>query len=252
MAESSSIALSQSPREQQLASVPVSTCPLSLDLPAQRARITTHMADWKFGRRHVGCVDCEREFLEREPHLSLLTVQELEIGREDVCRQCFDKRELAEGTVWWRTKHSVVEKKGVQLDLESIHALFDALEPREEQGWRELRYLLCLILMRKRRLKVLGVKRIDDAEVFVVRKPRTQDERIVFVHDFTPERQEELRETLHAIFEGAELDELDPDGARNTAEDAVAEDVTEEGAAAEAVTAAGGPESSASPSDSPE
>lgn len=181
------------------------------------------MSDWKLGRRHGGCVDCEREFQENESHHSLLSLRELDIVREDLCRACFERREVPDDTVWWKTRHTLAEKKGVQLDLESIHALFHALESKQEQGWRELRYLLCLILMRKRRLKVVGVKRVDGAEVFVVRKPRTENEEVVFVYDFTPERQAELRETLHAIFEGAELDELDPAGERRAAEAGVAD-----------------------------
>jgi hypothetical protein len=181
------------------------------------------MSDWKLGRRHGGCVDCEREFLENEPHHSLLTLRELDIARQDVCRTCFEKRPLEDDVVWWRTRHSVTEKKGIQLDLESIHALFSALAARPEQGWSELRYLLCLILMRKRRLKVIGVKRVDGAEVFVVRKPRTENEETVLVYDFTPERQAELKATLHAIFEGAELEELDPDGQRRQVVEEVGE-----------------------------
>jgi len=172
------------------------------------------MADWKFGRRQGGCVVCDREFLEQEPHVSLLSIEELESGRSDICRECFSKLtsedEVDAGKVWWRTRHTVAEKKGVQLDLESLTALFDALEEKEDLGWQELRYLLCLILMRKRRVKVLSVKRIDGLEVFIVRKPRSETEEVVRIFDFTPERQEELRATLTAIFEGADLAELDP------------------------------------------
>ncbi len=162
---------------------------------------------------------CDREFLEQEPHVSLLLIDELELGRKDICRECFAKsesevsEELVEKDptrVWWRTRHTVAEKKGVQLDLESLQALFDALLEKDELGWQELRYLLCLILMRKRRLKVLSVKRIEGLEVFIVRKPRTEIEQTVRIFDFTPERQEELRATLTAIFEGADLAELDP------------------------------------------
>ena len=197
------------------------------------------MADWKFGRRNGGCVVCDREFLEQEPHVSLLLIDELELGRKDICRECFAAIE-ADGEpessrVWWRTRHTVKEKKGVQLDLESLHALFDALEHKDDIGWQELRYLLCLILMRKRRIKVLSVKRIEGVEVFIVRKPRTETEQVVQVFDFTPERQEELRGTLTAIFEGADLDELDPNAAVAPGEQAE-EGAAEEGSLSEQVS----------------
>lgn len=171
---------------------------------------------------------CDRGFLEQEPHVSLLSIEELESGRSDICRECFAEREaeLVEGTgrVWWRTRHTVAEKKGVQLDLESLQALFEALEEKEDLGWQELRYLLCLILMRKRRIKVLAVKRLEGQEIFIVRKPRTEVDQVVRIFDFTPERQEELRATLTAIFEGADLAELDPNAPVVTeADEALAE-----------------------------
>ncbi len=171
------------------------------------------MADWKFGRRQRLCSECERVFLDSEPHHSLLSLSGTEFGRVDLCASCFARRDVAADVVWWRTRYTEMERKGVQLDLDSIHALFGTLEGKPERGWRELRYLLCLILMRKRRLKVVGVKRIDGDEVFVVRRPRSEEERIVHVFDFSSERRAVLREVLQAIFEGADVQELDPDGA---------------------------------------
>ncbi len=191
------------------------------------------MGDWKFGGRQGLCTECERAFADGEPLHSLLALNEGAFSRSDLCAGCFGEREPSEDVVYWRTKYTVVEKKGVQLDLESIHALFGALEEREERGWRELRYLLCLILMRKRRLKVLGVRNVDGDEVFVVRRPRTEDEKLVHVFDFSAERRGELRETLQAIFDGADLDELDPEGAPPAAAEPALEDAEDDGGGGE-------------------
>jgi hypothetical protein len=104
---------------------------------------------------------------------------------------------------------------------ESIEALFNALEPRVETRLRELRFLLALLLMRKRRLKVVRIVKKDDGEAFAVRRPRRDEELTVYVFELTPERQAELREELVRLFDQPDLssldappedDELDDDG----------------------------------------
>ena len=90
------------------------------------------------------------------------------------------------------------------LDLESLEKLFLQLEGRSERAVRELRYLLCLLLMRKRRLKVERVERGADGESFLVKRPRRDARHRVFVFDFDEQRMTELREQLQAIFDGAE------------------------------------------------
>lgn len=176
------------------------------------------MSEWKFGRRLGGCAACERAFADGEAHQSLLELTGDDVGRTDLCTGCFDGRAkaepgFAERVVWWRTRHRVAEKRGLALDLETLQGLFQALAGRAERGWRELRYLLGLILVRKRRLKVTGVKRVDGVEHLVVARPRHEEQELLEVFDFAPARREELRGLLQAIFEGADLQELDPEGA---------------------------------------
>jgi hypothetical protein len=67
-----------------------------------------------------------------------------------------------------------------------------------------MRYVLCLILMRKRRLKLARVERGAEGEAMLVRRPRREESLRVFVFDFSPERLEELRHELLQVFEGAD------------------------------------------------
>lgn len=175
---------------------------------------------WKFHKRTERCGGCEKEFAEGEAHWSLLRIGAGELDREDLCRACFEGRaglgsdrdadknaeESAEDAaaadlVWWRTRHQADRKRGLQLDLESIESLFMTLEGRPEQHVRELRFLLALLLLRKRRLKVVQVRRVDGEEAFSLRRPRHGEELIVHVFDLTPERQAELKQALVALFD---------------------------------------------------
>lgn len=188
---------------------------------------------WKITRRQGVCSECEGPFADGEAHFSRIRIVGDELLRDDLHTGCFDAPEgqgSGEGSneksdedsepspekapragdrplFWWRTHHRVdAPKKGLRLDLESLEALFLSLEGREERGVRELRYVLCLLLMRKRRLKVLKVNRSAEGESFTVKRPRRDEKLCVWVYDFEPERMDELRAELIAIFDGSAAD----------------------------------------------
>lgn len=175
------------------------------------------MADWKIHHRKEGCARCEREFGEGEAHYSVLSIRESTLERDDLCATCFRDRPgegAAEELIWWRTRRPVAQQRGLAVDFETVERLFHALGSREEERLRELRYLFCLLLMRKRRLKLVRVvRRGDGGEAMLVRRPRRKDEIEVEVFDLTPERTGELRGELEALFEGAELEEASGEAA---------------------------------------
>jgi hypothetical protein len=167
------------------------------------------MDDWKIQRRTSACRRCERPFEEGARHASVLAVVGEELVREDICEACWNAREPAGGgeLFWWFPRHAAERKKTVSLDLEMLERLFLALESRPEFAVRELRYLICLLLLRKRRLKVERIERGGEGESFVVKRPRREERHRVFVFDFDAARMAELRVRLQAVFDGAELDE---------------------------------------------
>ncbi len=127
--------------------------------------------------------------------------------REDLCPVCWEQGDESTYLFWWFTRHEENRKKTVQLDLNSLERLFMELEGREQGNLRELRYLLCLLLMRKRKLKLIKVKRGPSGEQLVLRRPRRTEELSVWVFEFTPERMEELRSKLQEVLDGVGSDE---------------------------------------------
>lgn len=206
------------------------------------------MALWKFTRRSPTCVACGHEFTDGEVHYSRLQVHPEELLREDICRSCWPAQQAQGGAsdadvpegeaaagggdtlVWWRATRRIVETKRMQVDMEGLERVFLLLEGREEEHLEELRYLLCLLLVRKRRLMLGRALVQGDREYLVVRRPRRQEELKVRVFDFQPERMEELRGDLERLFEGEGLSEGpseeggDPDGAEQTPEEATGPD----------------------------
>lgn len=168
------------------------------------------MSTWTFRRRLGACARCERAFESGEAHWSALAVADEQLAREDCCRACWRELEQADPAsraswlFWWRTHHEAGRKQGLALNLEAIEALFLGLEGRSEVRLRELRYVLCLLLMRKRRLKIERILRDEQGESMIVRRPRRQEALRVFVFDFDAARMGELREELRRVFDSDE------------------------------------------------
>lgn len=168
------------------------------------------MSTWTFRRRHGACARCERVFEGGEVHWSALAIAQEQLAREDCCRACWRALEEEQPSqrpawlFWWRTRHEAARKPGLALNLEAIEALFLGLEGRSETRLRELRYVLCLLLMRKRRLKIERIVRDEQGESMFVRRPRRQESLRVFVFDFDAARMGELREELRRVFDSDE------------------------------------------------
>jgi len=173
------------------------------------------MASWSIQKRVNTCGTCEREFQDGEALYSFLAVGEEGLLRGDRCAACRSDEELEAALFWWRTHHKEAKGKGLQLDLEAIEALFVALGEKTAgpaaERLAQLRYLMCLILLRKRRVKVIKVAREHDGvagEFFLCKRPRRDELLAVEVFDFDAEKIEELRGDLQRIFEGADPAEL--------------------------------------------
>jgi hypothetical protein len=172
------------------------------------------MADWRIERKRELCGGCERPFEEGGVVFSILTLGPEGLGRADRCQPCFRDREIpAEGgpseeLAFWRTRWNAAKRKGLVVDFEAVEALFLATDGRDEPRLLELRFLLCLLLLRKRRLKLVRVRRSQDSEDMILRRPRRQEELRCVVVDLDAERIAERRKDLSGILEGAALDEV--------------------------------------------
>lgn len=186
------------------------------DLGPAETRLARPMSDWKIRRKHEGCSRCQRAFAEGEAHFSVLLLAAELLEREDLCGACFQDRRRdpeAEELIWWRTRRPADRRRGLAVDFDTVEQLFHGLEPRPETRLQELRYLLCLLLMRKRRLKLARVVREAGGEVLRLRRPRRQEEIAVRVFDLGAERLAELRADLEGLFEGASAEDLLAEGA---------------------------------------
>ena len=163
--------------------------------------------EWRINRREECCTTCGRPFGEGETFFSLLFLDPDRLRRADLCAACFAVPP-AGAAVFWRTRRRPERRSRLSVDFEAIEELFLALEGRSEERLRELRYLLALLLLRKKRLKLVGVRRHDAGETMCLRRPRRAEEFEVLVHELDSERAQALKAELARIFEGAGVEAL--------------------------------------------
>lgn len=125
---------------------------------------------------------------------------------------CFGLAPPGPERLFWRTRHVTDRRARFAVDFEAIEELFLRLEPgsgRPSEGrLQELRYLLALLLLRKKRLRLVGVRRGAEGETLCVRRPRRQEEFLVQVFELDSERAAVLKAELARVFEGADIEAL--------------------------------------------
>src|SRR5688572_20060185 len=113
------------------------------------------MESWKIRTEKSRCTRAGCPLPAAREYFALLTLPEC--SRRDVCAECFEEevgKGEGKGLVYWKARRQPGEKKEPTLDVESLRGLFWKLG--EESGERAagLRYLVALLLLRRRALKL--------------------------------------------------------------------------------------------------
>src|SRR5262245_61865895 len=154
---------------------------------------------WKIARRARACASCGRGFEEGEAHFSLLRL-EGGIERLDRCVSCFQTAPASPGEFYWKTRYARDPRRRLAIDVEALREAFSRMPA--EGADPGLRYLLALLLTRKRVFRLLETRRGDGSEPdrLVLSPGKGSAERLeVVVPEMTPERVEELRRQLRTI-----------------------------------------------------
>ncbi|MHC4380069.1 MAG: hypothetical protein ACYSU1_03130 [Planctomycetota bacterium] len=166
------------------------------------------MADsWNFRKRDATCSDCSRSFQEGEEVYSLLRLAEDELQRGDACRACFDQRDATQDVVFWRTTHS--EKKGaVMVDFDLLLAAMEGLAADQREDRKDLCYLLALLLVRHRKLRLERVEMRGAKEFLILRKVRSQNRFPVESRELESERRQKLTAVLADLLDPTQEGDL--------------------------------------------
>jgi len=159
------------------------------------------VSDWKIDRKGTRCGACDREFEAGETFVSAIwRREEGEFERRDACPACFDAEE-GEPFSRWVTRRPPETRKGPLLDLSLAREFLFRLVKEDEPERRSVAFVLALLLLRKRRLKLLAQRREGDRSVLSLRAPGGDGEEIeVSAPDPGPEETAEITAELSRLF----------------------------------------------------
>jgi hypothetical protein len=191
-------------------------------------------AAWRIGRRGAACAACARVFEEGSLVFSAIFAEEtagsdaVAIRRVDRCGVCHQRRERQAQEVHWRTQfHS--EPRKPRLDIVALGEVFRQLAARQDPRFADFLYLVTLMMLRHRKLRVVKTRSDAARDYLSVAFPRTKNTLDIEVVDLNPERMEFLRGQLLALFEGGGLTSLTAELAPGSADAAAAPAAAEVG-----------------------
>ena len=152
------------------------------------------------------CLDCKRELAVDEEYVA--TVRETGEGfaREDFCLACWEKNprdnDKAVFGVWRGRVVKAEEKKKLFVDDELLVNFFQRLEGNEEPAKVSFRFVLALVLMRKRMLVYDRMEKDKDNEVWLMHfKGSPQVHRVVDPH-MDEQKIADVSQNIGQILEG--------------------------------------------------
>lgn len=127
------------------------------------------MDEWEIDKPLGQCYGTGRKIRYGEEYFGALIETEEGLQRRDFCADYWEK-EKPDAFCHWRTRlPHPDQKKQIFVDDEMLLAFFDRLARETEQEKINFRFVLALILMRKRRLKYDASRMDNDKEIWRLR-----------------------------------------------------------------------------------
>jgi hypothetical protein len=146
-------------------------------------------AGYEVGRPQGKCSVCDRAIEPDAKYIAALRETPTGLERLDVCKACWEAFARADLLGFWQTTMPHPEqKKKLFVDDEVLGSLFERLAEATEPVKVNFRFVLGLILIRKRMLAYESSRKDGDREVWVVRF-RGRDDRLDLVDPKLTEQQ---------------------------------------------------------------
>jgi len=127
------------------------------------------MDEWEINRPLGQCCGTGREIEPGQEYFAALVETEQGLQRRDFCADYWDS-EKPEVFCYWKTKLPDPEqKKQIFVDDEMLMVFFERLEQEGEQEKINFRFVIMLVLMRKRKLKYDSTINRDGKEIWKLR-----------------------------------------------------------------------------------
>ena len=138
--------------------------------------------EWELRDLARQCAQCGYTFRERETIFSAVVERGESFERLDFCGPCH--HDLPPEAIYarWRTVVPAKAEPALHraVNEPAVREFFDRLAGEQDRRKRNFRYVLALMLMRRKALRFVAVRRGEGGEELVLRDPRTDQEHVVF------------------------------------------------------------------------
>lgn len=195
------------------------------------------MPEWEIASPSKGCSECGREFAPGESYHAQLFDEASGFVRRDLCAECLQKAdEWPKPFSSWRghIPEPEEENRPRLVDADLLMDFFKRLEGSPEPRKQQFRYILGLILMRKKLLKFTDIVITGETEWLVVEERGEKVSHRMLDPKLSETEIESLRGEIGRILTGGDFDdeledpaEPEPDG--DSAGDAEAGEASDDG-----------------------
>jgi len=127
------------------------------------------MADWEIKKTLGRCFGADRELAVGEEYFAALVQTEQGLERRDYCAAYWEASKPEVYCFWKSRIANPEQKKKLFIDDAMLLAFFDRLATETDPEKLNFRFVLTLILMRKRKLKYDSAKNEDGKEIWTMR-----------------------------------------------------------------------------------
>jgi len=166
--------------------------------------------EWEIQKSNTKCSGCEKQFEQGEEYHSALYDEGEQFSRKDFCGECWTNIRPEEAFSFWKTRVPTrEEQRKLLVDDDVLLEFFLRLTAEQSQPADaeetaaqhkvNFRYILALVLMRKRILRFEDIIREDGKEYLVLRYPREKTDFKVLDPGLAEEEIETVKDDLSQI-----------------------------------------------------
>ena len=161
-------------------------------------------ANWEVSRSHRECAVSGRKFVEGDEFYSALVETDESFERKDFSPEVWGEQNKDGFFSFWRTKlqsSSGKKDRKLHIDVEAFYTFFRNLEDTQKPNQMLFRYLIALMLVRKRVLRLDEIEKSSEGEFLLLYDTRQKEECSVTVCDAEEEELAAAQQELNQIFE---------------------------------------------------
>ena len=159
--------------------------------------------DYTIRKLSEDCARCEHPFRAGDRLFSLILLEEERPSREDLCLACFEARDAdpEQEFAFWKTRKSGDGPVRRMVDFNTLRELFFRMAERDSAEYRKICYLLGLVLIRKRVIKLKEFTSEGGVDFLVVTAKQREEPIRLEAPELRSEEFEELRDRLRTLLD---------------------------------------------------